>query len=154
MARVGQTYSWVLSAAAIAALWSCVASATLGEPESSIRAETQLGKAALKETDRGVYRVHEIQQPSGTLIREYVGLNGKVFAVTWRGPFGPDLKQTLGSYFDEYAAEARAGRQDRNHVQVRTDDLVVQVGGHMRAYRGLAYLPQAMPSGVTVGDLQ
>jgi Protein of unknown function (DUF2844) len=154
MARVGQTSGWVLSAAVVATLWSCVASATLGEPEASIQAETQLSKATLKETDRGVYRVHEIQQPSGTLIREYVGLDGKVFAVTWHGPFLPNLRQTLGNYFDEYAAGARAGRQDRNHVQVRTDDLVVQVGGHMRAYRGLAYLPQAMPSGVTVGDLQ
>jgi hypothetical protein len=26
-------------------------------------------------------------------------------------------------------------------------------GGHMRAFSGLAYLPQALPSGVSVGDL-
>jgi hypothetical protein len=154
MAHVGQKYGWVSAAALIAGFWSCLAFATLGEPESSIGAETQLGHASIKQTDRGTYRVHEMQQPSGTLIREYVGPDGKVFAVTWHGPFLVNLRQTLGVYFDEYAAEARGGRQDRNHVQVRTDDLVVQVGGHMRAYHGVAYLPQALPSGVTVGDLQ
>jgi Protein of unknown function (DUF2844) len=154
MTHVGLKYGWVSGAAGIAVLWSCIASATLGEPESSIGAEAQLGQASIKETDRATYRVHEIQQPSGTLIREYVGAAGKVFAVTWHGPFTPDLQQSLGSYFDEYKAQARAGRQDRNHVQVRENDLVVQIGGHMRAYSGLAYLPQAMPSGVTVGDLK
>ena len=117
-------------------------------------AEPQLAHATIKETMRGSYRVHEIQQSSGTVIREYAGLDGKVFAVTWHGPFSPNLRQTLGSYFDQYAAAAPAGRQDRNHVQVRTSNLVVQVGGHMRAYSGRAYLPQALPSGVTAGDLE
>lgn len=154
MNHVGLKYGWIGGAVVLGTLWSCVASATLGEPEASIRAEAQLGNASIKQADRGAYRVHEIQQPSGTLIREYVGQDGRVFAVSWHGPFGPNLRQTLGNYFDEYAAQARAGRQDRNHVQVRTPDLVVQVGGHMRAYSGLAYLPQAIPSGVTVGDLQ
>ena len=146
--------SWLVAAAVIGTLGSCVASATLGETEASIAAEPQLGNAVIKETMRGSYRVHEIQQPSGTLIREYAGLDGKVFAVTWHGPFSPNLRQTLGSYFDEYAAAAPAGRQDRNHVQVRESNLVVQVGGHMRAYSGRAYLPQALPSGVTAGDLE
>ena len=146
--------SWRVAAAVIGTWWSCVASATLGETEASIAAEPQLGNAVIKETMSGSYRVHEIQQPSGTLIREYAGLDGKVFAVTWHGPFSPNLRQTLGSYFDQYAAAAPAGRQDRNHVQVRESNLVVQVGGHMRAYSGRAYLPQALPSGVTAGDLE
>jgi hypothetical protein len=146
--------AWLAGAALVGTLWSCVASATLGEAESSIAAEPQLAKASIKETMRGSYRVHEIQQPSGTVIREYAGLDGKVFAVTWHGPFSPNLRQTLGSYFDQYAAAAPAGRQDRNHVQVRESNLVVQVGGHMRAYSGRAYLPQALPSGVTPGDLE
>lgn len=154
MHPVGLKYGCLSSALVIAALWSCTASATLGEPQSSIAAETQLSKASMKTTDRGPYRIQEMQQPSGTVIREYVGADGKVFAVSWRGPFVPNLKQTLGSYFDEYAASAKAGRQDRNHVQVRANDLVVQVGGHMRAYYGRAYLPQALPSGVTAGDIQ
>jgi hypothetical protein len=145
---------WLAGAAMIGTLWSSVASATLGETEASIATERQLASASIKETMLGSYRVHEIQQPSGTVIREYAGLDGKVFAVTWRGPFSPNLRQTLGSFFDQYVAAAPAGRQDRNHIQVHESNLVVQVGGHMRAYSGRAYLPQALPSGVTPGDLE
>jgi hypothetical protein len=154
MTYMGQKCAWLSGAAMIGTLWSCVASATLGETEASIAAEPQLVHASIKETMRGSYRVHEIQQPSGTVIREYAGLDGKVFAVTWQGPFSPNLRQTLGSYFDQYAAAAPAGRQDRNHMQVRESNLVVQIGGHMRAYSGRAYLPQALPSGVAAGDLE
>jgi Protein of unknown function (DUF2844) len=154
MTYMGQKCGWLAGAALSGTLWSCIASATLGETESSVAAEPQLAKASIKETMHGSYRVHEIQEPSGTVIREYAGLDGKVFAVTWHGPFSPNLRQTLGTYFDQYAAAAPAGRQDRNHMQVRESNLVVQIGGHMRAYSGRAYLPQALPSGVTAGDLQ
>jgi len=153
--RVRQKH-WALAggAMAIAALWSCSASATLGEPESSVGTETQLRQGSITESDHGRYRVHEIRIPSGTLVREYASPDGNVFAVTWRGPFVPNLKQTLGRYFDEYAAAARTAHGDRKHLEMRQSDLVVQVSGHMRAFAGRAYLPQAMPSGVVVGDLE
>lgn len=138
----------------LGALWSTVASATLGEPESVIATEPQLGRASIKQSDFGSYRVHEMQLPSGTLVREYAGLDGKVFAVSWNGPFIPNLKQTLGAYFDKFAAGAGAPHGNRKHLEVRGPDLVVLEGGHMRAYHGLAYLPQSLPSGVSVGDLQ
>lgn len=151
--RVGHQLR-ALAIAAVALSWSCVASATLGQPESSIQSERVASKATIKESAVGSYRVHEIQANSGTVIREYAALDGKVFAVTWRGPFVPNLRDLLGQYFDEYAAAAPSGRMDRNHVQVSQDDLVVSVGGHMRAYHGLAYLPPAVPSGVSIGDLE
>jgi hypothetical protein len=154
MSQSGQRYTWMAWAAAVGILWSCVASATLGETETSIAGEPQLANASIKETLRGSFRVHEIRQPSGTVIREYAGIDGKVFAVTWHGPFSPNLRQTLGSYFDQYSAAASAGRLDRNHMQVHASNLVVQIGGHMRAYSGRAYLPQALPSGVTAGELE
>jgi hypothetical protein len=141
-------------ALAAALLWPCVASATLGEPESSIAAEPQLRHASIKATEAGVYRIHETQLPSGTVLREYAATNGNVFAVTWHGPFVPNLKQLLGHYFEEYAAGAKANRIDHHHVEVRQSDLVVQAGGHMRATAGLAYLPQALPAGVSPEELQ
>jgi hypothetical protein len=145
---------WVAGTMMIGALWSSVASATLGEPEASITAEMQLNRASIKESDHGVYHVHEMLLPSGTMIREYAGLDGKVFAVTWNGPFIPNLKQTLGSYFTEFSAAAAAAHGTRKHLEVRQPDLVVESGGHMRAHHGFAYLPQALPSGVSDGDLQ
>jgi hypothetical protein len=152
--RAGLESGLWMSAIAVTALWPCVASATLGEPESSVAAEPQQNKASIKSSDLGTYRVHLSQLPWGTVLREYAAPNGEVFAVTWRGPFVPNLKQLLGRYFDEYAAAASARRSDHRHVDVRRSDLVVQAGGHMRAMIGRAYLPQAVPSGVSVGDLE
>jgi hypothetical protein len=138
----------------IGALWANVASATLGEPESSIGAEAQLSRASIKQSNRGAYRVHEMQTPWGTVIREYSGFDGKVFAVTWHGPIIPNLKQLLGSHFDELSAQAGAGQGTRKRLVVRQPDLVVESSGHMRAHHGSAYLPQAVPAGVSMGDLQ
>ena len=40
------------------------------------------------------------------------------------------------------------------HVQVQLDNLVVQATGHMRGtFAGRAYLPKAIPVGVSLGDL-
>lgn len=130
------------------------ASAALGEPEASVQADSLQLQGSVKATDRESYRVHEIQLPSGTLVREYSQPGGSVFAVTWRGPFMPNLRQMLGRYFDEYAAAAEAAHGNHRHLSIRQSDLVVEVGGHMRAFAGRAYLPAAVPSGVPIGELQ
>jgi hypothetical protein len=145
---------WVSGIVVIGALWTSVASATLGQPESSIAAETQLNRASIKQSQMGAYRVHEMQLPSGTVLREYAGLDGKVFAVAWSGPFMPNLKQALGTYFDEFSAQLGTAHGTRKHLVIRQPDLVVESGGHMRAHHGRAYLPQAIPSGVSIGDLK
>jgi len=92
--------------------------------------------------------------PSGTLVREYSGADGYVFAVTWNGPFMPNLRQTLGRYFDVYVAAAKANRTDHRHLQIEQNDLVVQASGRMHSFAGRAYLPLALPPGVSPGDLQ
>lgn len=138
----------------LGASWATVASATLGQPESAIAQETQLTHASIKQSDFGAYRIHQMELPSGTLVREYAGPDGKVFAVSWTGPFIPNLKQSLGAYYDEFAAGAGVPHGNRRRLEVREPDLVVLESGHMRAHHGLAYLPQSLPSGVSVGDLQ
>jgi hypothetical protein len=153
-ARMVRKFGWVSSTIVVGTLWSAVASATLGEPEASLTAETQLSRASIKQSNYGAYRVHEMRLPSGTVIREYAGLDGKVFAVTWSGPFIPNLRQTLGDYFAEFSSQAGAAHGTRKHLEVRAPDLVVESAGHMRAHHGFAYLPQALPSGVFAGDLQ
>jgi hypothetical protein len=130
-----------------------IASATLGEPEITVQIDVAQAHASFKSQDRASYRVHEIQLPSGTVMREFVAANGNVFAVTWQGPTRPDLRQALGQYFDAYASASRTKLTDRRHVQIRQGDLVVEAGGHMRALSGRAYLMSAIPSGVNLGDL-
>ena len=55
--------------------------------------------------------MHEITTPSGTVVREYVSPDGKVFGVAWRGAFLPDFQQILGSYYGEFAKDAQAARR-------------------------------------------
>jgi hypothetical protein len=138
----------------IAALMPHVASATLGQPEITVQTDVAQLHAAIKSSeDRTSYRVHEIQLPSGTVMREFVGPNGNVFAVAWQGPTRPDLRQALGQYFGAFASAPRTKLTDRRHVQIQQGDLVLQSGGHMRALSGRAYLQSAIPSGVNIGDL-
>ncbi|HEX3948434.1 MAG TPA: DUF2844 domain-containing protein [Steroidobacteraceae bacterium] len=144
-----------LAAAVLAAALSPrMASATLGEPEVTVQNDVARAHATIKfSQDRTNYRVHEITLPSGTSMREFVAPSGVVFAVTWTGPTHPDLRQALGQYFQPLLSAPRAKFADRRHLQIQQGDLVVQVGGHMRALSGRAYLLSVVPSGVDIGDL-
>lgn len=103
------------------------------------------------------YTVKETTFSSGAVVREYVGTDGNVFGITWRGPFMPDLSALLGTYFPQYKSgvEAqRAQRRGRGPVAVEQSGLVVHSAGHMGAFFGQAYLPAALPSGVSADDIQ
>jgi Protein of unknown function (DUF2844) len=132
----------------------CIATAALGEPEASVQADLAELHGSITVAEHTNYRVHEIQLPSGTVVREFIGSGGTVFAIAWRGPTVPNLRQTLGRYFESYTAAARANRTGRHHLQINQSDLVVHAGGHMRAFSGVAYLPPAVPGGVNIGDLR
>jgi Protein of unknown function (DUF2844) len=130
------------------------AAAALGEPETSIQGDVAKFQGRVNSTEHLTYRVHEIALPSGTVVREYVALGGAVFAIAWRGPKVPNLRQALGRYFDNYVATAKATPINHRRLDIAQTDLVVHAMGHMRAFSGIAYVPQAIPSGVSVGELQ
>ena len=155
MLRSNDVKIFALCAAFAAAVSPGISRAALGELEVSVQNDaTQLHASIKSSEDRTLYRVHEIQLPSGTLLREFVAADGKVFAVAWNGPFMPNLRQALGKYFDAYAAAPRSEISDRKHRQVNQPGLVVQASGHTRAFAGRAYLPTALPQGMNLGDLQ
>jgi hypothetical protein len=131
-----------------------IAHAALGEPQASVRADVAQLRGEVEISRNPLYDMHVIHLPSGTQVREYAATDGKVFAVAWNGPTVPNLRQTLGQYFDRYVAAAKANRLGRHPLRIDASDLVVHTGGHMRAFSGLAYLPQALPEGVTPGDLK
>jgi hypothetical protein len=144
----------LLSAVLIAALGPRIAGATLGEPEITVQSDVAQLRASIKNSsDRASYRVHEIQLPGGTLLREFVAPGGNVFAVAWNGPTKPNLRQALGKYFDAMVSAPKPKFADRRHLQIQQGDLVVQGSGHMRAFSGRAYLASAVPSGVDLEDL-
>jgi hypothetical protein len=109
------------------------------------------GKLVVSPTQK--YTVHEIQAPSGTVVREFASPAGNVFGVAWTGPTMPDLRQVLGPYFDQYVAAA-GQRKQRGPVLIEQPGLVVQSGGHMRGFVGKAYVPQAVPQGVALDEIR
>ena len=129
--------------------------AALGGTEASVFADQAQISATLRTVASAKYTMHELQTPSGTLVREYVASTGTVFAVAWQGPSMPDLRQVLGAHFDEYvAAVAAARRTVRGPLSIQLPGLVVRSGGRMRAFAGKAYVPESLPAGVSADDLQ
>jgi hypothetical protein len=122
--------------------------AALGAAYTSIAADSAQLHATRQITPYASYEVHELSLPSGTTVREFVSLSGIVFAIAWTGPSMPNLRQTLGSYFADYTAAAKASQGGRNHLALERSDLVIEAGGHMRAFMGRAYLTAAVPAGV------
>ncbi len=125
------------------------AGATLGGSAQSVVTDQTKLHAKRAVVERQGYTVHEITSEDGTLIREYVAPAGKVFGVSWTGPTIPDLTQLLGPYNAEFQTAMRAKRGRRSSAAVHNPDLVVESSGHMRAFRGRAYLNSMLPSGVT-----
>jgi len=69
----------------------------------------------------------------------------------------PDLQTLLGNYFSQYANGVKAIhaiRRSRGPVAVDASDLVVHSGGHMGSFFGQAWLPSALPTGVTGADIK
>ncbi len=139
----------VISAGAIASPYRAVAA--LGGDVSSVQDDQQHMKAALRIQTGQAFTVHELHQDGGTVVKEFIAPTGKVFAVSWSGPFIPDLRQLLGTYFDQFsqAAQTRARRPGRAPLNIQQNGLVVQSGGHMRAFFGKAYLSDKLPETVT-----
>ena len=131
--------------------------ASLGGDAASIQADQVHMQGNRRTMAAESYTVHEIQANSGTVVREYVSPEGKVFAVAWHGPWMPDMRQILGSYFDQYARanQSQSGaRMRRGPVVIDEPGLVVQIGGHPRAFAGKAYVPEMLPSGVRAENIQ
>jgi hypothetical protein len=84
---------------------------------------------------------------TGTVVREYVGADGIVFAVAWSGPFKPDLRELLGRHFDDFRQASEPVAPTRGAAQVESGDLVVQQSGHMGAFEGRAWLQSRLPAG-------
>jgi hypothetical protein len=100
--------------------YGTAAHASLGGDSASVEADRLHMKvkhaARLIPSSIDSYTVHEITLPTGTLVRQYVSSAGVVFAVTWSGPFMPDLRQLMGPHFDTMIAR----QAKKNHANRRT----------------------------------
>jgi hypothetical protein len=119
--------------------------AALGEHVDSVARDTERLRGEVQESSRKGYDVHQITAAGGTLVREYVAPTGLVFGVAWEGPNMPGLEALLGSHYAAFRQAVSTSGRRRAAVVLRTEDLVVESGGHMRAFRGRAYLPGLVP---------
>src|SRR5215472_10046722 len=104
----------------LAACAAAPAMASLGGDPTSVETDRASMKGALRVTPRMDYAVHEIQAPGGTIVREYVSSDGRVFAVSWRGQGMPDLGKLLGNYSAQVARAATQPRYNHHHVYIET----------------------------------
>jgi hypothetical protein len=104
----------------------------------------------------GALRMRTLTDAGNTTITEYATNTGQIVAYAWQGPTMPDLRALLGKYADSYRTGAAAATADGNlHVsRVARPDVIVESGGPMRGYAGRAWLPTALPPGVTADDFQ
>lgn len=135
-----------------------IGAAGQGAASSVMRQATQASAASSASATGGAaaYTVRQTTLANGTVVREYLSQAGTVFGVAWNGPQPPDLSALLGSYFPQYVAGVEANRAKgmRGFGAVDNSGLVVHSGGHMGAFSGQAWLPQALPAGVSTSDIQ
>ena len=123
--------------------------AVLGQPVASVRSDQQLMRGQIRSTAGQGYSIQQITAPDRGVVKEYVAPTGIVFAVSWQTRTMPKLARLLGSYFTQFQQASQSGtRRRRRGIILRTDQLVVESGGHMRAFHGRAYVPALLPPNV------
>jgi hypothetical protein len=148
---------WLAAALAVILGFCLPARASLGGDVNSVEADRAHMNASINVTQAEAYAVHEMKAPTGTVVREYMSEDGRVFGVAWQGPSIPDMKQLLGTYFEQYVAAAkaaRAARRGRGPLNIQQPGLVFQNSGHMRAFSGRAYDPGLIPQGVSANEIR
>jgi len=105
------------------------------------------------------YTVSAVTLDSGTVVREYVATaNSVVFAVAWSGPRLPDFREILGTYADRFMEPGLAASGTVTggvgHRGLKDASVEVESFGRMGKFTGYAYLPAALPAGMSVSDFQ
>lgn len=103
------------------------------------------------------YAMHEIRTANNGVIHEFVGPNGNVFAVTYVGQFPGESNGLLGKYSAQVtqAVQARPGGQPAGRsVHVEMPGLRYHAMGHLRYFSMRAVVPENVPAGVNVEEIQ
>jgi hypothetical protein len=156
MAHRSPRQSWLFLSALALSFWGSAACAGLGGDAASVLADAAALHGVVNDVDLPRYDIREVAAEPGTQVREFLNRDGVVFAVSWTAPVLPDLQRLLGSYFKEYATALATLNRPGLHrsVRIASSGLVVESGGHLRAYAGRAYLPALVPAGVPTADLR
>ncbi len=151
---------WLLASTAAVAL---PAAAALGGRADSIDADAVRlaatrgpARAAAAAVTAPGLSVQTLRLPDSSTIRQFVGPDGRVYALAWNTRSKPRLDQLLGEHFAPYAQAGRRAMQQRSGVMhgftVQQGDLVVESNAHLQAHVGRAYLRSLLPDGAGALD--
>jgi len=143
------------SGPAHAQLGTTVAIAASGTSSSSNPADATA--PVLHQATNSAVRWQESTDANQIRVRQYVSSSGQVYAVSWDGPAMPDVADLLGTWFDRYRQEASAALPNAGGLhssRVNSSDLMVETAVRLRDFSGRAWLPSALPAGVTAADIE
>ncbi len=129
--------------------------AALGGDTSTLESERAALGGQMTREAAAHCTVHVLKTTYGETVREYADAQGRIFAVSWRGPTDPGLNWLLGTHYPDFArALAHLERPGlRRSLRVVTPTLVVESHAELRAHDGAAYLPALLPAGVDAAAL-
>ena len=141
----------ILSAVLVLALGSMPAWAGLGQPEASVTSDQLHMKSEHRVQDFQAYKVHELANTEGAVVREYVSSEGTVFGISWQGRSTPDMNQLLGNYVNNFQTATRDQTQirQRRGITIKTNDFVYTNFCRMGVCSGSAYAPRLLPNNVS-----
>jgi len=130
-------------------LGSAPAWAVLGEHESSVSLDQEYLRGVVRAEAHEGYSLQRITSADGKVVKEYVSPAGFVFGISWQARTMPNLEHLLGSYYTQFLHASQSATRRRGPLVVRTDQLVVESGGHPRAFHGRAYVPSLLPKNIS-----
>ena len=141
----------ILSALLVLVLGSMPAWAGLGQPEASVTSDQLHMKSEHRVQDFQAYKVHELANTEGAVVREYVSSEGTVFGISWQGRSTPDMNQLLGNYVNNFQTATRDQTQirQRRGITIKTNDFVYTNFCRMGVCSGSAYALKLLPSNVS-----
>ena len=133
----------LLSASAVTAF------AALGSAPASLGPRVLSQANVQGSTAGGAYTDLKQTLATGTEVHEYLDGAGTVFAVSWSGPFLPDLKDVLGVHFQAMVdhVHQHPGGGARAQLRLQSKDVVIFSGGRPGAFEGRAWVPALLPAG-------
>ncbi|HEX7800920.1 MAG TPA: DUF2844 domain-containing protein [Asticcacaulis sp.] len=141
----------------VLAVQAAAARAELGKTAASIDADQRrLAPRGMSARRLAHANLHEMTMGDGGAVREFTTPDGTVFAVSWRGPRRPNLRQLFG---DGYFQRFQADNVQTGHIRMRRAlasthaDFVVRTGGISGAQWGYALLPRLAPAAFDLRQL-
>ena len=140
---------------ALLVTYASTCAAGLGDAPARFGKHVAATKTTAGAVDHATYTDLEKTLDSGTVVHEYLDVSGTVFAVSWSGPFLPNLKELLGAHFDTMVAHVnKTPGAGRSQLVMKRDDVVIISGGHMGSFEGKAWIPAKLPAGFQPADIK